>query len=83
MPRTRCSFRPWRCAHRLREPVYTETPSILKRRLRSTSDMPVAEIRKSLVCLLRIAEPSIQMLREQVDGMTGLLRNMIEARAGA
>ena len=38
----------------------------------------VAEVRKSLVCSLGVTEPSIQALREQIDVMTGLLRNMSE-----
>ena len=40
-----------------------------------------AEVRKSLVCGLGQAEASIQALREQVDVMTGLLRDMTRKSA--
>jgi len=43
----------------------------------------VAEVRKSLVCSLGVTEPSIQSLREQVDVITGLLRNMVDTPASA
>jgi DNA-binding MarR family transcriptional regulator len=41
----------------------------------------LAEVRKSLVCSLGVTEPSIQTLREQVDVITALLRNMVETPA--
>jgi len=40
-------------------------------------------VRKSLVCSLGVTEPSIQTLREQVDVMTDLLRNMLETPASS
>jgi DNA-binding MarR family transcriptional regulator len=43
----------------------------------------VAEVRKSLVCALGGAEAPIQALREQVDAMTVLLRNMPGKAANA
>ena len=43
----------------------------------------VAEVRKSLVCSLGGAEAPIQALREQVDAMTVLLRNMPGKTANA
>ena len=43
----------------------------------------VAEVRKSLVCALGGAEAPIQALREQVDAMTVLLRNMPGKTANA